>query len=354
MSKPIKCGIIGCGVIAPTHALCYRQLEDVQVAWACDLVEAKARRLAERFEIPRVTTDYRQVFADPEVDLVSVCTDHASHSPLAVAALEAGKHVVCEKALAASHRGLTAMIEAHRRFPKQVFAGIFQHRHDPINQYLKRLIEEGAFGTILTAGVQMRCLRTPDYYNADEWRGTWAHEGGAVLINQAIHYIDLLQWTMGGVAAVSGTFANLTHRESMETEDTAVASLRFRNGALGTLDATCSSNLDWEPTLSYHGSEGSLDLRHDRIMKVSFRNQELGARIAKDIATITDVPPPPPGKLYYGSGHPAQLADVVAAVREGRAPFVTAESARHTVDLVLSIYESHRKQTWIELPHHRD
>jgi predicted dehydrogenase len=345
----IVCGIIGCGVIAPTHVQSYQRLDNVQVAWACDLQEARARKVAEQFKVPRVTTDYREVLADPAVTCVSICTDHASHAPLAAAALAAGKHVLCEKSLAASKAGLDEMFAAHRQHPRPLFAGVFQHRYDPINRTLKALVEEGAFGTLLTSGMQMRCLRTKAYYDSDAWRGTWGQEGGAVLINQAIHYIDLLVWLNGGVAALSGAYANLTHQDCMETEDTATAALRFKSGALGTLEATCSSHLGWEPTLSFHGTEGSLDLRHDQILKISFqdkaREQEVGDRIRNARAHEGVAA----GKTYYGTGHPAQIADFVDAIRQGRAPFVPATAARHTVEVVLGIYESHRQGKWVNL-----
>lgn len=258
--QPIRIGIIGCGVIAPTHAACYRQHPaQAQLTWACDLDPARAGALAEKFEIPQTTTDYRQLLAAADVDLVSICTDHASHAPIACAALDAGKHVLCEKALAHQTEGLDAMLQAAERHPGQVFAGVFQHRHEPVNQMLRDIIQSGALGTMLTAAMQIRCWRSPAYYRGDAWRGTWAQEGGAVLINQAIHYVDLLQWLMGGVRTVSGTYANRAHQDCMETEDAVTAALTFASGAVGTLEATCASHLGWEPSLHFHCTEGSCD-----------------------------------------------------------------------------------------------
>lgn len=336
-------------MIAPTHVESLKLQEGVSVTWACDLVEEKARRLAEKYGIPNVTTDYRDLVDAPDVDAVHVCTDHASHSPITVAALEAGKHVLCEKALGASPAGLDAMLAAHGRSSGLVFGGVFQHRFDASVQCLKRLVDEGAFGTVLTAGVQVRCLRTDDYYRADAWRGTWAQEGGAVLINQAIHFVDALVWVMGGVLSVAGAFANRTHRDSMETEDTATASMRFRSGALGTLEATCSSHIGWEPTLSVHGLAGAVEIRSSRPLKVDFRDRELAARVEQDFATCRESQKVSSGKSYYGASHPTQIADFVEAVRAGREPFVTAASARHTVDVVLAVYESCRSGRWVDV-----
>ena len=348
MPAPLRCAIIGCGVIAPTHVESLLRLENVEIKWACDLVEQKAREFAETYEIPRVTTDYEEVMADPEVDCVSVCTPHAAHSSITVAALEGGKHVLCEKALGATRQGMDAMFRAHERRPDLVFSGVFQHRFDAINRVLRRLVGEGAFGTVLTAGMQMRCLRTAEYYHGDEWRGTWDQEGGSVLINQAIHFIDSLLWIMGGARQVCGAHENITHQGVIETEDCAVAALRFNCGALGTLEATASSHLDWEPTISIHGTEGSLDLRHGDPVKLVCYEEGREAHVREELARAKDSEGVEAGKDYYGTGHAAQIADFVAAVREERKPFVPALEARHAVDVVLGIYSSHRHGRWVE------
>lgn len=350
MKQSVNIGVIGCGVIGPVHAECFSLLDDATVTWACDLVESKARKLSERFDIANVATDYHDLLADASLDAVAICTDHASHALIAAAALQAGKHVLCEKALAANADGLDEMFAAHRDRPDLVFAGVFQHRFESLNRTLRTLIASSKLGTLLTAGVQVRCLRTPEYYRADAWRGTWGAEGGSTMINQAIHFIDLLAWMTGGIEAVVGAHANLTHGDSIETEDTAAATLKFRNGALGTLEATSSSHLGWEYTLSFHGSAGSLEVRNDLPTKVAFQDPDVQAEVQAALAACHDVPRPGTAKIYYGSGHPANIADFVAAIREGRPPYVTAASTRHTVELILGIYESHRTGGWVQLP----
>lgn len=332
------------------HAGSFAKLEDVELAWACDLVEPKAKKLAADYGIARTTTNFRDVLRDPAVDAVAVCTDHASHAPIAVAALKAGKHVLCEKALASTTRGLEAMLRTHEAHPELVFGGVFQHRFDAVTRYLRRLVTEQAFGAILTASASVRCLRTNAYYRADAWRGTWAQEGGSVLINQAIHFVDALAWIMGGVESVCGTCANITHAGVIETEDTATASLRFRCGALGTIEATCSSHFDWETTLAIHGTEGSVEVRDDRPLKIVFGDAARRERVEAEMAGLARDPGLQVGKTYYGTGHPALIADFVDALRNGRPPRVTAQSARHAVDIVLGIYRSHRTGRRVALP----
>ncbi|MBN1875789.1 MAG: Gfo/Idh/MocA family oxidoreductase [Anaerolineae bacterium] len=349
MTDKLKCGIMGCGVIAPLHVESYRRVPDVEVVWACDLVEDKVRALAEKYDIPNVTMDYSVLLADMDVDCVSICTDHASHTPIALAALNAGKHVLCEKPLAANAAGLDAMLAAQKRHPDLIFSGVFQHRFDRIFQYTRRLVEEGAFGTLLTANLQVQCLRTDDYYRADAWRGTWAQEGGSLMINQVIHFVDALSWIMGGVASLCAVYDNFTHQGVIETEDTVAATLRFKNGALGTIAATSSSYLNWEPTLSFHGTAGSLDIRNGKVVRVEFADAALEQRIKREIANGDEAKPLSVGKSYYGPSHISQIADFVDAIREQRAPFIPAEAARHAVDIVLGIYRSHREGGWVTI-----
>ena len=339
--KKIRVAVIGCGVIGPLHIECYKSLKNVQIAWLCDLDAEKARRAAAQAGIkPEITADAADVFADPRVDAVSICTDHASHAPLAEAALKAGKSVLCEKALAQNPAALKKMMAAASKYPKPVFSGVFQHRFDPVNREVKKILDEGLFGTLLTAGVQVRCHRSDKYYNDDAWRGTVKYEGGSILINQAIHYIDQLLWIAGGYRSVVGATANLTHQGVIETEDTAAAVLRLKNGAIGTIEATCSSNIDWETTISLHGSAGALEIRNDKISKIDFADKKTQARVAKRLAAAISPKAAKSGKTYYGSGHPAQIADFADAVAKGRAPFVGAASAAETASAVFDIYKA--------------
>jgi len=332
-------GIIGCGVIAPSHIESYQRLDGVRVKWVCDLVEERARKRGEEFGVGLRTTRAEEVYGDTEVDAVSICTDHASHAPLAVAALAAGKHVLCEKALGASVADLDAMEAAARAHPDLVFAGVFQHRFDAVYQYVKEQLEQGVLGTMLTASLQMSCYRSDEYYRADAWRGTWEHEGGSVLSNQAIHSIDILDWITGGISDVRGVWTNRTHQGVIETDDTAVAAVRFASGALGTIEATSSSRiLEWEARLSLRGAQGIIELLNTQVQRVEHTDQATAERLRAALAQCKDERRISSAKSYYGEGHPANIADFVAAIREHRPPFVPIQSARRAVDIVQRIY----------------
>ena len=347
--KTVRVGIIGCGVIAPTHAEAFDSQKDAEIKWACDLDLAKAQKLADKYNIPNVTSDFNDVFNAPDVDLVSVCTDHASHAEICSAALEHNKHVICEKALASTSEGIEQMLSAHAKHPDLVFSGIFQHRFDAANQYIKHLVEQGSFGTILTAGLRMHCKRTNEYYQADDWRGTWAKEGGGVMINQALHYVDVLTWLAGDIESVCGSYAIRTHEGVIETEDTVTASLRFASGSLGFIEATSSSTLDWHPLFSIHGSEGYLEMCNGKAKELSFVDKALEEKVRTDLAECHDKPGVKTRKSYYGTGHAAQIEDVLSAIREKRPPFVPAVEACHAVDTVLAIYRSQQEGEWITL-----
>ncbi len=337
----VRVGLIGCGVIAPTHVQGLQQLAGVEVAWVCDLVPERAQRLAETYAVSRWGTDYGKLLSDSDVDAVSICTDHASHVDVSVAALRAGKHVLCEKALASSSAGLDRMVAAHAAHPDLVFAGVLQHRFDSVFRKVRALIEDGELGQMLSYSLNMSCLRTEEYYLQDAWRGTWAEEGGSALINQAVHFIDILSWFGGGITQVSGTWAYRTLAKSIETEDTAAAALTFADGALGTVMVTSASRaLQWDPVLVVSGSEGHIELREGQVTRVRFADPEKEKAVAGQLEACKDPAGLEAAKSYYGEGHRGLIADFVDAIRAGRSPFVPAEQARHVVDVVLSIYES--------------
>ena len=339
--KQIGVGIIGCGVIAPCHIGSYLKLPGVKVVHLCDKVPAKAQKLAAEHGIAKVSQDYHELLADPEVDAVSICTDHASHSQIAVDALNAGKHVICEKSLASTKEKLDAMLEAARKHPELVFSGVFQHRFDFGYNYVRGIIAEGVFGTMLTANLNVLCLRTNEYYNADAWRGTWAEEGGAVLINQSIHFIDMIAWLMGGVDSVSACYANRNHQGVIECEDTAAAAVVYKNGALGTIAATSASPIAWEPTMSFNGTAGSMDVRNGELLRVDFKDKALEEKIRTGFRNIKEEGESLiKSKSYYGAGHPQQMNNFIQAIRGKAELKVPVTSAAHAPDIVLSIYES--------------
>lgn len=350
--KTINCGVVGCGVIAPTHIESYRRIPDVHVKWLCDLDPAKADALGDRYSVPRRTADYADILSDPEVDVVSVCTDHFSHAEIAAAALDMGKHVVCEKCLTSTSDGLRRIMDARRRHPNSVFSGIFQHRFEPANRMLRQLISDGAFGRILNATLHVSCLRTDEYYQADAWRGTWSMEGGSVLINQSVHHLDLLRFFLGEPESVSAKYDNLTHQGVIETEDTIAVAMRFRSGALATMTATSGSrSVEWRSVYSITGTDGYVEYTDFTPSYLEFTDprkkdeiERMFEKCGEDKDLLNGA-----AKDYYGGGHAAQIADVIDAVRSHRAPSVTGEDAAETARLVIACYDAARAGKWVTL-----
>lgn len=341
-AKKVRVAVVGCGVISELHLRCYAHNPAAEVVAVCDLLPDRARLAAEkRAPGARWTTDAAEIFASPDVDAVSICTDHASHCRLACAALAAGKHVLCEKSLARTAADLRRMLAAARAHPELVAAGVFQHRFEPLPRILRDLVAEGAFGRLLTATGSLHCFRGADYFRKDAWRGTKRGEGGSVLVNQSIHYFDLLLWIAGGAVAVRAYGANLGHEGVIETEDTVALALRFRNGALGSFVATNASQRGWDSELAFHGTEGTAVVRGDALSFLSFADpaaeKRLRARIEKAVSENRAFPK---GKDYYGPGHQAQIDDFVRAVRTGSRPYVTFEDAAESDAMVFAAYAS--------------
>lgn len=349
MVEKINAAIIGCGTVSPAHVESYQKVENVEVVCVCDRIKERAEELAGKYGISAISTDHKEVFANPDIHCVSICTDHASHAPLSIEAFKAGKHVLCEKPIANTVTAMDDVFAEHEKYPGIVFSGVFQHRFDAAIRYLKQLVDDGAFGKILTCGVHVRCTRGAHYYDERDWRGTWQYEGGSVTINQALHSIDSLLWVMGGVDSICGAHANNMLDGVIETEDTAVAAVKFKSGALGTIETTASSNLGWENTLFIHGTEGALELREGKGIKVKFNDEGLTEKVQEGFDNCYDPQIIAAGKRYYGKTHPAQVADFVGAIREKRPPFVCPHSARHTAEVVIALYESQKAGKWVKI-----
>ncbi|MCI5778534.1 MAG: Gfo/Idh/MocA family oxidoreductase [Lentisphaeria bacterium] len=341
----MKCGIIGCGVIAATHAAGYRQIPSAELVSCCDLIPERAAGLAKKFGIPRVYTDYREMLDDPELDAVSICTDHASHAEIFRAALEAGKHAICEKVPGRVPEDLEAMVKTAAAHPELAASGIFQHRFNPGNIALREVIREGKLGKLLLVNLNFCCLRTAEYYEHDAWRGTFAGEGGGVLINQAIHFLDQLRFLFGEVKRVAARCANHAHRGVIETEDTAAFVAEFSGGLFVTAGATNAAAAPWRSALTITGTEAQLEFIDETLTHVESRAPEVADRLRE---RLTAAPPADEvqGKSYYGTGHTAQLADFLAAVAEKRPPAVSIADAANSAALVHAVYAAADSGTW--------
>ena len=341
--RKVRTAVIGCGVISELHLRCFVHNEQAEVVAVCDLIPERAEKAArERAPGARWTTKAEEIFADPAIDAVSICTDHASHAALACAALDAGKHVLCEKCLAVNASDLRKMLAAAKAHPELVAAGVFQHRFEPLPRILRTLIAEGAFGRLLTATGSLHTYRSDDYFKKDAWRGTKKGEGGSILINQSIHYFDLLLWIAGGADKARAFYANLGHQGVIETEDTISVALRMRDGAVGSFVATNAGIDQWENVLSFQGTKGRVEIRNDKLASLKMGDpadeRRVSAKIEKALAAAEKQFAK--GRDYYGTGHQAQIDDYVKAILTKGRPYVTFADAAESASMVFAAYAS--------------
>jgi len=337
-------GIIGCGVIGPVHAASIASLPSARLIGVCDIIRERAERVAAEYGAEYVTTDYTELLARPDIDAVCICTPHYLHAEMVIAAAQAGKQVFCEKPMAINPAEMDAMIAAAEQAGVQL--GVcFQHRFDPVAVQLKQLIDEGKFGQLLLGGAHCRCVRGDAYYNSAAWRGTWAQEGGGVLINQAIHTIDLLLWLFGEATSIFGHYDTLRWNECIEVEDTATGMLTFRNGAQGHIAATSASNLDWNTRLHVYGTAGSA------VINTGFPDEYTFLQLPEEIPpAITSTDLPTVGKSDYGTSHVLALQAFTDAILNGHPYPINGYEARRAVEVVLGLYQSSREGRAVPLP----
>ncbi|MFC4601839.1 Gfo/Idh/MocA family protein [Cohnella hongkongensis] len=273
MASKIRFGLIGCGAVASAHAAAISSLPNAELVAVAGKSQERLASFAEAWGLEG-HADFRQLLHRDDIDAVGICTPSGSHGDIAILAAEAGKHAIVEKpieiALAKADETLAAFRSRGLRL-----GVISQHRFDPDVVRLKALLDAGGLGRPVLASACVHWYRDQAYYDSGGWRGTWAGDGGGVLINQGIHTVDLLLHLLGPVAEVAGHAATMTH-ERMETEDTAVALLRFACGALGTLSCTTSAYPGFPARIEIIGSAGSALLEGEALTKL-YRNKGDGS-----------------------------------------------------------------------------
>ena len=232
MSKKVRFAIVGTGVIAPLHAESIIKNPLTELVAVCDIIEEKAQAFADKYGVEHVYKYYEDMFKRGDIDVVCVCTPSGNHGEVTIAAAEAGIHVLCEKPIEITDEKLTAMIDACRKHGVKL-GGIFQRRTLPAAIKTREAIQSGKLGKMVLGDAYLKYYRSPEYYKSAGWRGTWELDGGGALMNQGIHGIDLITWMMGDVHSVVAKCGTLVR--DIEVEDTAVAIVKYKNGAYGVI-----------------------------------------------------------------------------------------------------------------------
>ena len=342
----LKIGIIGLGNISRSHIRGYLEFpDDCRIVALCDIVEVKAEEKREEFGLDaRVYAAYEDMLQAEDLDLVTIATPPATHAPLTIGCLTAGVNVLVEKPMAPSLEECDAMLAAEKSSGK-LLSVVAQNRFRDDMVILKDAIDSGLIGEITHMQVNSSWWRGRPYYDL-WWRGTWATEGGGCTLNHAIHHIDLAVWMAGRPKAVTAVLANAAHDNS-EVEDLSVAIFQLDRG-LVTLTSSVVDHGE-EQSIIVHGEKARVSQPWKVVTSVSQPNgfplPGGDPQLADQLEAIAADHVP----LDY-EGHPGQIADVLAALAEGRAPAITGEDGRTAVEMVTAIYESGTEHCTVNLP----
>jgi predicted dehydrogenase len=286
----------------------------------------------------------------PEIDIVCICTPSGIHLDPAIKSIQAGKHVVVEKPLEVTLEKCDAIIEAADKAGVKT-AVIFPSRFYESSKQIKKALDENRFGDLVLGDAYVKWSRSEAYYNSAAWRGTWELDGGGALMNQGIHSVDLLQWYMGPVESVQSVTANVKHK-GIEVEDTVVSTLKFANGALGTLECSTAVFPGALKRIEIMGTAGTAILEESNLIKWQFE-KETGEdeSIIKNMSTgsVSHGGVSNPADISF-AGHQRQLEDMIHSIETGKKPLIDGIDGRRSVEIVLAIYESARSGRRVTLP----
>lgn len=344
----MKYALIGCGRIATNHvtAAVNNNLEIVAV---CDVVPEKMEAILENHNLAddksiKRYTDYKKMLEENDLELVSIATESGKHAAIALDAIDAGVNVIIEKPMAMNMADAEEIIK--RAAEKHVkVSACHQNRFNVAIQEVRKAIEGNRFGKLSHASINVRWNRNKGYYDQAPWRGTWEEDGGC-LMNQCIHGIDLLRWMMGDeVVEVYGATRQQFH-DYLEAEDVGVAVVKFKNGAIGTIEGTTNvypQNL--EETLYLFGENGTVKIGGKSTNTIDvwdFKDETAEDQKNKGLEEETS--------NVYGNGHTSLFADVIEAIKEDRAPYVDGVAGRNALEMVLAIYKSQKEGAPVRLP----
>jgi len=335
-------GIIGAGAICPLHISAIKQCNGARLAAIADVSEERARSVAEQEGIAWYT-DYKAMLANPDVDVVCVLTPSGMRAPVCVDVARAGKHIVAEKPLEVTLEKVDRIIDECDRAGVKLEV-IFQIRFLPGAQAVKKAVSEGKLGKLVLGDAYVKWFRSQEYYDSASWRGTWEFDGGGVLMNQAIHYIDLLQWIMGPVESIFG-YTDTLVKQRIEVEDTAAACIRFKNGALGVIEACTAAHSGKPARLEIRGEKGTIIFEDGNISLWEVEGDTDFVPETVDMGSGASDP-----MAISSVGHQAQIDDIVRAIREDRDPVVDGREGRKAIEIISGIYKSSRAGEMVRLP----
>ena len=331
----IGVGLLGCGIISSSLADATGDATDATLAACCDMDADRARELAADYDVPNWYDDHEAMLADETVDIAIVATPSGTHASLTVDCAAAGVHVLCIKPLDVKRDRLDRMIGVCEKEGVKL-GGLFESRFAAGPDRVKQLIDADVLGDIVLANGTLPVWRSQDYFDQADWRGTYEMDGGC-LFNQGVHLVDRLAWLNDGIVRVFADVETVAH--DIEVEDVAAVTVRYGNGAKGTIAATTATrNGPHYDVMELYGAAGHV--RSSNAALLGFDSDD------------RDEPGVEP--RYEHRGFTVQIQDMATAIREDREPIITGREARHASDAILAMYESAERNEPVDVPSFRD
>ncbi|MEE2617553.1 MAG: Gfo/Idh/MocA family oxidoreductase [Candidatus Poribacteria bacterium] len=342
-------GIIGCGMISDFHSAAIADIKNGKLVAVSSRKAENSQRLVDRYSI-QAYSDYNEMLNRDDIDIVCVCTPSGAHMEPAVAAAEAGKHVIIEKPLEITLERCDAIIESCEKANVRLCA-IFNSRFSDASQLVKDTVSSGRLGQLTLGDAYVKWYRSQDYYDSGDWRGTMELDGGGALMNQSIHAIDFLQYVMGPVESIQAFTDTLAHKR-IDVEDVAVAALRFKNGALGVVEGTTAVYPGSLKKFEFSGTKGTIVLEEEDIITWEFEEEEPEDTEIKQQFTE---------KKSGGGGasdprainhdnHRRQMINLIQSIENNIPHLVDGREGRKAVEIILAIYQSSKAGKTVHLP----
>ena len=334
----LNTAVIGAGAIHRCHVNALRQIPNVALRALVDIDSVKGLTLAMAYQC-RFYQDYREMLLDDAIDVVHICTPHFEHKRMILAALAAGKHVFCEKPVGMNSSEFGDIVQAAEQAPG-LLGVCYQNRLNPTSLRIRQELSEGELGKMLGMKAVLTWSRSGAYYTESPWRGRLATEGGSLLINQAIHTLDLMQWFAGGVTRLKGVVESGELADVTEGEDSAMATLHFANGARGLFYASNCNTTDSPLWLEIHCERGSLLLNDNVLRRITPGERRKLA---------TDDSPDGSVKSYWGLGHQQAIRRFYHAIHHPETDYTDIHAAGKSLTLVEALYRSSQLRKWIDI-----
>jgi predicted dehydrogenase len=345
MPKEFNFAVIGCGGISKLHIRQIQSIPNAKLIAVADEVEEKAKEYGELYDVDWYV-GYNEMLKRDDIDIVNIVTPSGLHSKIAIDVAKSGKHVIVEKPIDVTLEKANEMLRVCKESNVKLTV-ISQHRFNPATRKIYNEIKEGKFGELIMGQASIHWYRSQDYYDNGAWRGTWKLDGGGVLMNQSIHTIDLLQLFMGPVKSVFAHSATKAH-ERIEVEDVAVATVKFKNGALGTITATTAAFPGLSTRIDIFGTKGTAIIQDDKLTHFYYVEENKNDLITQDnpknIAETLII------ENHQNNAHRLQFLDMMDAIKNNREPEVNGPEGIKPLEIILAIYKSAQIGKEISLP----